>query len=98
MAYGLWPMAGTGAQKPYAAGHKPYGSHLRQRSTAAVVLSRDDAPAPGAYSPPTDADAGGTRAARRPRWPTVVTWILLGGAIAALWAVLLFGDSLRSSA
>src|SRR5215470_13367464 len=28
------------------------------------------------------------------RWPMVVTWIVLGGLIAALWALLLLGDSL----
>jgi len=28
-------------------------------------------------------------------WPTVLVWILLGAAIAAPWALLLFGDSLR---
>lgn len=33
---------------------------------------------------------------RRERvWPTVLTWVLLSAAIAALWALLLLGDSLR---
>lgn len=103
MAYGLFRMAATRERKPDAIGHTPYAHkphgahaphapHLRQRSTAAVVLSRDDAPAQA-----TAPDAAGTRGARRARWPTVVTWIVLGAAIAALWAVLLIGDSLRSS-
>jgi hypothetical protein len=27
-------------------------------------------------------------------WPLVLTWIFLGSAIAAVWALLLLGDSL----
>jgi hypothetical protein len=81
------------AHKP----HAPHALHLRQRSTAAVVLSRADAPAPGADASPTCSGAAATPAVRRRRWPIVLTWIALGSAIAALWAVLLIGDSLRAS-
>jgi hypothetical protein len=62
---------------------------MRPHSTAAVVLSRPDAPLgsgpPAQEQPPSTV----TRI-----WPTLLTWVLLGAAIAALWALLLLGDSL----
>jgi hypothetical protein len=74
-------------------------SHLRQRSTTAVVLSRPD-PRPGrgeTVSSPSDgacAAAGMQSSSRFSRWLGVLTWVVLGAAIAALWALLLLGDSL----
>jgi hypothetical protein len=67
-----------------------------QRSTAAVVLTRSDAPGP---APTGDAAQQGGAADTRPSriWPLVLVWLLLGGAVAALWALLLFGDSLAPS-
>lgn len=70
--------------------------HLRPRSTTALIASRSDTPASGRLSDPGAALAGD--AGRRSRvWP-VLTWVLLSAAIAALWALLLLGDSLRLSA
>jgi hypothetical protein len=59
---------------------------------AAVVLSRAAATSP--------ADAGTVASfpedvSSRRRWPTVALWVVLSAAIAAAWALLLFGDSLR---
>ena len=68
------------------------GAHLRPRSMAAVVLSRATA------TSPADAATGASvpeDASSRRRWPTVVLWIVLSAAIAAAWALLLFGDSQR---
>src|SRR6266581_3463099 len=73
---------------------RTYGgpSHLRQRSTAAVVLSRPD-PRPGGGetvpSPSDDACAGTGRqsSSRFSCWLAVLTWVVLGAAIAALWAL-----------
>lgn len=57
------------------------------RSTAHVVLSRADVESPQALptspSPPVR------------RWPLVLTWVLLGSAIAGAWTLLLIGDSLH---
>lgn len=68
---------------------------LRPRSTTAMVLSRAD-PRPGPIG------AADSRPApprfERPRWLGVVKWTLLGAAIAALWVLLLLGDSLRPAA
>ena len=61
----------------------------RQRSTAAVVLSRLDPPVLSGQTGPGRPHAAAPRV-----WPTVLNWLLLGGAIAALWALLLLGDSL----
>lgn len=80
-------------------GHRTHGgpAHLNQRSTAAVILTRPD-PRPGGGKP-TPSGRGRTgaddvRPRGRGRWPVVLTWIVLGAAIAALWALLLLGDSL----
>lgn len=63
-----------------------------QRSTAAVVLTRADTHSGGAAS------RDGAALEDRPRaWPTVLIWVLLSSAIAALWASLLLGDSLGVS-
>jgi hypothetical protein len=43
---------------------------------------------------PSEIATGSTRQGTRV-WPTVLVWILLGAAIAAPWALLLLGDSLR---
>lgn len=69
-------------------------AHLRQRGTAAIVLSRADPPAENGTpwdSPHPALERPGGRA---PVWPLVLTWIFLGSAIAAVWALLLLGDSL----
>ena len=58
---------------------------------AAVVLSRADAAISNEPSSPLSPD-GDTQ---RP-WTTLVVWVLLGGAIAGAWALLLLGDSLRA--
>jgi hypothetical protein len=68
----------------------PRTSH--QRSTAAVVLTRHDS---RPLDPPTRVPAPPPRRARR--WPTMLIWLLLAGAIAGLWALLLLGDSLSVS-
>ena len=65
-------------------------AYLHQRGTSALVLSRSDANAGGAAAPVAE----NRTVPRRRVWPTVLTWILLGSAIAALWALLLLGDSL----
>jgi hypothetical protein len=56
-------------------------------------MSRSD---PSRPVPPNER---GTRTVPRPAhlWPTVLVWILLGAAIAAPWALLLFGDSLTAT-
>jgi hypothetical protein len=64
----------------------------RSRGTAAVVLSRADAPPTGGE--PTDA-APHAPGAAWPRWFTILTAVTLGAAVAGLWALLLFGDALR---
>lgn len=70
----------------------PLTRRPHQRSTAAVVLTRSDAPgSPTGEAAPHDSAV----APQPPRiWPTVLIWILLSSAIAALWAMLLLGDSL----
>lgn len=75
-------------------------SHLRQRSTAALVLSRPDSRPGGSATTSSGGDRGaaGRRSRGLSRWLAVLTWIVLGAAIAALWALLLFGDSLVVSA
>jgi hypothetical protein len=80
---------------------RPYGGPipLRQRSTAVVVLSRADPRPGGVERRPSDggrAGAGG-RSSRLSRWLAGLTWLVLGAAIASLWALLLLGDSLRVS-
>jgi hypothetical protein len=67
----------------------PTPTPTRQRSTAAIVWSRTDPPAQSGRSDPEPPPVAPARV-----WPTVLTWLLLGGAIAALWALLLLGDSL----
>lgn len=53
-------------------------------------MSRSDARQPGAPS-----ERGGRAVPEASRvWPSVLAWIVLGAAIAAPWALLLFGDSL----
>jgi hypothetical protein len=71
-------------------------SHLRQRSTAALVLSRADPRPGGAETAPSDGSGVATGARSSSgvsRWLAVLTWVALGAAIAALWALLLLGDS-----
>ncbi len=68
-------------------------THLRPRSTAAVVVSRSDAQSGGGATPRgrvAETATPDTASA----WGAVLTWIVLGAAIAALWASLLLGDSL----
>lgn len=67
---------------------------LRPRSTAAVVLTRPD-PAlqprrrpPVVEQPPVDDG-------RWPGWVEALVWAVLGLCVAAAWAALLLGDSLR---
>lgn len=60
-------------------------SHIRQRSSAAIVMSRPD-PVPERDGPPPPA-------AGRRDWQWL-WWIPLGLLVAAAWALLLFGDSL----
>ena len=83
-------MAGLGAEMPAIRSHG--APHLRPRSTAAIVLTRPDPRPAGGKSAPPGGDPKG--AGGRSRWPVVLTWIVLGSAIAALWALLLIGDSL----
>jgi len=64
-------------------------TRLHQRGTTALVLSRNDAHRPGAHTSGLDPEP-----APPALWRAVLTWTLLGGAIAALWALLLLGDSL----
>jgi hypothetical protein len=92
-------MAGLG---PPMSAHRVHGgaTHLRQRSTAAVVLTRPDPRPGGRESTPADRDptgAAGGPSSGRSRWPAVLTWVVLGAAIAGLWALLLLGDSLGVS-
>jgi hypothetical protein len=65
----------------------------RQRGTTAVVLSR-----PAALDAPPAAAAARElaveHAAAGAGWTTIVTWVLLGAAVGAAWALLLLGDSL----
>ena len=70
---------------------------MLQRSNAAIILTRLDPPP--AAGRPTSSGRGWTRAddswpRGRRWWPMVLTWIVLGTAIMALWALLLLGDSL----
>ena len=77
--------------------HQPSrGTVQGRRGTTAVVLSRQETPLGfGAHDK-------GQRATVRPsgkrpragRWAAVVTWVILGSAIASVWTLLLFGDSL----
>jgi hypothetical protein len=79
---------------------------MRPRSTTALIASRSDPSVPAAEPVRPNRLAVAwkaiSRAAVAPRarteprvWPTVLTWTLLGGAIAGLWALLLLGDSLK---
>jgi hypothetical protein len=70
----------------------PTEKNPHQRSTAAVILTRDDA-----HAPATSADPLPPRPRKARRWPIVLIWTILVSAIAALWALLLFGDSLSVS-
>jgi len=74
------------------AGSTPPRPPQRQRSTTALVLSRSTTGplSEAAERTPTPGDGAPTTSWR---W-AVVTWIILGAAIAALWALLLLGDSL----
>jgi len=64
-----------------------------QRSSSGLVWSRPVVPLAGAGgSPRRRPDASVNYPARR--WGAVATWIVLGAMIAALWALLLLGDSL----
>jgi len=67
--------------------------NLRHRSTAALVLSRPDPAAGTAPHLPATPEA----APRRPVWAAVLVWVVLGAAIAGVWALLLLGDSLPVS-
>jgi hypothetical protein len=81
--------------------------HLRPRSTTALIASRSDAPTAGKLPGSAETLAGreqdsARRATGQPDgpkrvWPTVLTWAVLSAVIAALWALLLLGDSLRLS-
>ena len=63
-----------------------------QRSTAAVILTRDDTQHSSTSVDPLPPPR------RKPRrWPIVLIWTILVSAIGALWALLLFGDSLSVS-
>ncbi|MBX3027797.1 hypothetical protein KF840_23120 [bacterium] len=65
----------------------PFGH--RQRSRAAIILSRPDPlPAPAAQVAPVEPPAG-----RDWQW---VWWIPLALLVAGAWGLLLFGDSLRA--
>ncbi len=68
---------------------------MRPRSTAAVVLSRPD-PHPGGGEPKAmrAAEIAKPGTGRARAWLALLTWVFLGAAIAALWALLLLGDSL----
>ena len=66
---------------------------LPHRATSAIVLSRPVVRLSGtAGSPRRRPDASVTHPAWR--WGVIATWIVLGATIAALWALLLLGDSL----
>jgi hypothetical protein len=52
-------------------------------------MSRSDTPQPLRESEPTHTTPATPRV-----WPSVLVWIVLGAAMAAPWALLLFGDSL----
>jgi hypothetical protein len=73
---------------------------LHQRGTAAVILSRyasaDAGPSRRDSSGP--AVPGGSDDDPGSHWRTVLTWVLLGTAIAALRLLLLAGDSLSAPA
>ena len=81
--------------------------HLRPRSTTALVVSRSDTPVADRLGESGETPAGSGpdvlpgspwQSHRRDRrWPTVLTWIVLSAAIAALWVLLLLGDSLPLS-
>ena len=61
----------------------------RQRSSAAIVMTRTDAPA---------APRGASAQAQAPRhrdWQWL-WWIPLGLLVAGVWTLLVFGDSLRA--
>jgi hypothetical protein len=71
---------------------------LHQRGTAAVILSRHASEVADA----TGRDNPGPPLPLTPdhqpvsRWRTLLTWALLGAAIAWLWTLLLVGDSLAA--
>lgn len=88
-------------------GQRRSTNDLRPRSTSALVISRSDtAPLPAAPATPSRLEqlrgwlplrrpaTAGPQDAEPARWPTVLIWIVLGAVIAALWALLLLGDSL----
>jgi hypothetical protein len=54
-----------------------------------MVLSRRTGAGPDVDQPAAPVGEPGRR------WTAVLTWVLLGGAIAGLWTLLLVGDSLR---
>jgi type VI protein secretion system component VasF len=67
--------------------------HVSTRSSAAVILSRrDPRPCAPTASPPAESSATRSR-----QWAVVLIWVVLGGAVAALWGLLLLGDSLSVS-
>lgn len=76
---------GAPAANPHAAAH-PASARSR------IVLARSDAPLS------TQRDQPATAAPTPQGWSrrfTIATWIVLGAAVSALWALLLLGDSLN---
>jgi len=62
---------------------------LRARGAAAVVLTRPDPPPRVSAAPASDETASGW-----PRWFAGLTAVALSAAVAWVWGLLLFGDSL----
>jgi hypothetical protein len=83
-------LAGLGAM----AGGVRFPPPRHHRSTSAFVLSRPGGAPPREGTVPGSTPIGHARAARR-LWTAVATWVVLGALIAALWALLLLGDSLK---
>jgi hypothetical protein len=67
---------------------------LHQRGTAAVILSRHAPVLAEANPGPPHPTFPGDEPVRR--WQALLVWALLGAAIAGLWTLLLFGDSLAA--